>query len=557
MLARLLRLVVCALVLSFASAASAAVPPTDCRTPRRAADSVFAWQQPGNLSLRMATMCLDPTGRTDRELQRLARQIVAVYDKRLALVPVAELSDDPSWTAPDGTHAFTVHEKVPGVVIERAADGEWRWTSTSLDRLREHYESDFFVDEAVFERIPRSLRGEVFGVALWQYLALLTIFVIGLFVRKILQVVLESQVKKLVERVGRAGATRVVDVFASPGATLAMALILHVSYPYLRLRIAAAQTVAVAVRVMVVFSAVWAVYRVVDVFAEWLAHKASLTDSKLDDQLVPLLRKSLKVVVVIMGGLFILQSLNVNVASLLAGLGIGGLAFALAAKDTLANFFGSVMIFTDRPFQVGDWVKIGDAEGIVEEVGFRSSRIRTFYNSLLSIPNAKIVDTTVDNYGARVYRRTSTTLSLTYDTTPEQMQAFVEGVRAILKANPHTRKDYYEVHMSGFGAHSLDVMLYFFFKVSSWSEELRERHNVYLEILRLARDLGVSFAFPTQTLHVDHVASPGAPRALREPLSPDELGAVVRGFGPKGKKARPSGPRITDGYFAGTDTAGE
>src|SRR5690606_33156269 len=113
---------------------------------------------------------------------------------------------------------------------------------------------------------------------------------------------------------------------------------------------------------------------------------------------------------VIMGGLFILQNLNVNVASLLAGLGIGGLAFALAAKDTLANFFGSIMIFSDRPFQVGDWVKIGDAEGIVEEVGFRSSRIRTFYDSLLSIPNGKIVDTPIDNYGARVYRRTFTTL---------------------------------------------------------------------------------------------------------------------------------------------------
>ena len=551
MTARFISVAMFAFVLLFAAPAGAA--PIDCRTPRHAADSVFAWQQPGNHSLRMAAKCLDPTGRSEAELQRLAEQIVRVYDKHLAFVRVDELSEDPNWKAADGSQEFVVHEKLPDVVIARSPDGEWRWTRASLDRVTEHYESDSVIDEALLARIPRSLRGEVFGVALWQFLAIFVILLVGIVVRKVLQVLIESRVKRLADRFGRAGASRIVDVFASPGATLAMALILHVSYPHLRLRIGAALAMAVAVRVLVVLSLVWAVYRMVDVFAAWLGHRATLTDSKLDDQLVPLVRKSLKVIVVIMGGLFILQNLNVNVASLLAGLGIGGLAFALAAKDTLANFFGSIMIFSDRPFQVGDWVKIGDAEGIVEEVGFRSSRIRTFYNSLLTIPNGKIVDTVVDNYGARVYRRVFTTLNLTYDTTPEQMQAFVEGVRAILRANPHTRKDYYEVHMSGFGAHSLDVMLYFFFKVSSWSDELRERHNVFLEVMRLASEIGVSFAFPTQTLFVDHVASPGTARTLPQPRSAEELAEIVRGFGPKGKKARPSGPQIAGGYFASTE----
>ena len=197
----------------------------------------------------------------------------------------------------------------------------------------------------------------------------------------------------------------------------------------------------------------------------------------------------------------------VELRALLTGLGIGGLAFALAAKETLANFFGSVMIFVDRPFQIGDWIVVNGAEGIVEEVGFRSTRIRTFYNSVISVPNAVFTDAKIDNYGQREYRRTVCTLNLTYDTTPEQIQAFCEGIRAIIIANAHTRKDYYEVHMSGFGAHSLDVMVYFFFKVDSWTAELRERHNVYLEIMRLAGDLGVCFAFPTQTLHVDRVAA--------------------------------------------------
>jgi MscS family membrane protein len=249
--------------------------------------------------------------------------------------------------------------------------------------------------------------------------------------------------------------------------------------------------------------------------------------------------------------LFILQNLNINVSSLLAGLGIGGVALALAAKDTVANFFGSIMIFVDRPFQIGDWVVVSGVEGIVEEVGFRSTRIRTFYNSQVTVPNAKFTETNIDNYGRRMYRRTTLTLNLTYDTTPEQMQAFVEGIRAVIKANPHTRKDLYEAHMSGFGAHSLDVLVYFFLKVETWSAELRERHNIYLELLRLAQELKVQFAFPTQTLHVDSIAEPGKERRLPPLPAQARMAEVVNAFGPSGSAGRPAAPKITEtGYFA-------
>jgi MscS family membrane protein len=304
-----------------------------------------------------------------------------------------------------------------------------------------------------------------------------------------------------------------------------------------------------------VLSLVWAVYRLVDVLAETMAAKAAVTESKLDDQLVPLVRKSLKVLTVIAGLLFLLENLNVDVTSLLAGLGIGGVAVALAAKDTVANFFGSIMIFIDRPFQIGDWVVVSGVEGIVEEVGFRSTRIRTFYNSLVTVPNAKFMEANIDNYGARQYRRSYFTLNVTYDTTVDQMQSFVEGIRAIIQNNPYTRKDYYEVHMSGFGAHSLDVMVYFFFKVKSWTEELRERHHVLLEIMRLAADLGIVFAFPTQTLQVDSLAAPGAERQLPPPLPRGELESVIRDFGPGGTKGQPGGHLVTHGYFANLPTA--
>lgn len=404
------------------------------------------------------------------------------------------------------------------------------------------------VDERWIERLPRWSRAELFGVEYWQYLALLLVVLFGLVARKVIQYVMKNRVRYLVETLQQAWAARLVDVVASPGATLVMAIVLRITYPSLRLPQSLADVLAAVVRILVVLSLAWASYGLADVLAERVAARAARTDSKLDDQLIPLLRKSLKVFVIFAGVLLILQNLDVNVASLIAGLGIGGIAVALAAKDTVANFLGSIMIFADRPFQVGDWVAISGVEGIVEEVGFRSTRIRTFYDSQVTVPNAKFTEANIDNFGRRRYRRTNVTLNLTYDTPPEKVQAFVEGVRAVLSANPHTRKDYYEVHLAGLGGHSLDVLVYFFFQVDTWSEELRQRHNVFLEILRLAQALDVRFAFPTRSLLIEKLPQPGAP----EPARPGEaeLAELVRGFGPGGERARPAGPVITDGYFA-------
>lgn len=392
--------------------------------------------------------------------------------------------------------------------------------------------------------LPDGWHAVLFGIAMWQYCALGVLFLLGLLSRQVLHFVMVSRMKRLSKQLAQAWVASLVDVVASPGATLVMALLLGAGYPLLNLAEGPRSAIAAVVKTLVALAITWAAYRLVDVLAHRMAERAAGTESRLDDQLVPLLRKTLKVGTVIAGGLFILQNLRIDVGSLLTGLGIGGLAFALAAKDTIANFFGSFMIFVDRPFQIGDWIVAGGAEGVVEEVGFRSTRIRTFYNSLVTLPNATFTETKIDNYGARRYRRTSTTLNLTYETSAEQMQAFVEGARAVIEANPHTRKDYYEVHMSGFGSHSLDVMLYFFFEVADWSDELRERHNVFLELLRLAESLKISFAFPTQTLHVDSVRAAGEPSLRSARPSDPELARVVRDYGPGGALSRPSGPKL-------------
>ncbi len=243
-------------------------------------------------------------------------------------------------------------------------------------------------------------------------------------------------------------------------------------------------------------------YRFIDFVFLILNQRAEKSKNTIDDILVPLFKKAAKAAIVVFCIVFLGDALGFNVKGLVAGLGIGGFAFAFAAKDTISNIFGSVMVVFDRPFSVGDWVKInGHAEGLVEEVGIRSTRIRTFYDSLVSIPNGSLANVHIDNYGQRKYRRFSSTISIQYDTSPEKIEAFCEGIRQIIANHKWTRKDYFHVYLNELGSSSLDILLYVFWQVPNWSKELAERHRLLLDILRLGKELQVEFAFPTQTVH--------------------------------------------------------
>ncbi len=386
------------------------------------------------------------------------------------------------------------------------------------------------------------------GVEAWKYLAILGLVFGALLGKAILEWILRRYFRSLLSRAGLSYLQATIEGADRALGFLTFALIVFLGVPLIELPEQPAQIVRVAARMMTAVGGVWLSFRVLDVLFDWLAGRAERTDSKLDDQLIPILRRTVKVFAAIIGGLFVLQNMNVDVGSLLAGLGLGGLAFALAAKDTVANFFGSVMIFVDKPFTIGDWVVIDKHEGIVEEVGFRTSRIRTFYNSLLTVPNAMMTTAVIDNYGARKYRRYSTTIGITYATPAEQVQAFCEGVRAIITGLPGMRKDYYMVEFREFGASSLNIMLYCFMETPTWAEELRVRTHLNLEILRFAEKLGVRFAFPTTTVHIESQVAPGPSQAPAPGPATADLAEVIRAFGPRGALARPRGVALTSGF---------
>ena len=254
-----------------------------------------------------------------------------------------------------------------------------------------------------------------------------------------------------------------------------------------------------------VLAATWFVFKFIDVIEYLLTGLTSRTETTLDDQLVPLIRKALRVLVVIMGGLFIVQNIfKGEVGTLIAGLGLGGLAFALAAKDMLANLFGSLAIFADRPFTLGERVKINGQDGKIEEVGFRSTRIRTLSGHLVTIPNATVANEMIENISRRPFIKRMLEVTVTYDTAPEKL---AEGV-AIIEQMLEARKSNFpedlpgRVFFSDFGSTSLNIIVYYWFTPPQWWDYLQFTHDFNMELLSKFNEAGIEFAFPTQTLYV-------------------------------------------------------
>lgn len=516
-------------------------PPPDCGNPRSAADSVFVWLRPDLHDPTHAARCLDvPPGQVG---ERLAVQLKQVLDARGLYVPIDDLSLDPEFRDASGRHRVVVMpDTFPVLVLERAPDGRWLYTRRTLEQVPDLYAQTFSGLSRWFqEQLPPVFYRRFLGLHLWQYLYAGILLAGAWFLGQALKWVLHDRVRHLVER---AGLKLDHDTYARtnfPILALVVFGAIRWGLPDLQLPIGISSVLYSTVDIAAGLSALLAASRFVNVGATVASSWAERTPSKLDDQLVPLVRQAAQVIVLVFGVVFLADELGFDVWKLAAGVGIGGLAFALAAQDTVANLFGSVNIFVDKPFQIGDWVVIGEVEGIVEEVGFRSTRVRTFYNSVVTIPNSRITNANVDNYGMRHRRRVRYEVGLSLDTPPEKLQAFVEGARAILAAHPKVQNTY-ELHVYGFGPSSIQVLVYYHVVVADWHEELVTRSQNILEFVRLARELGVSFALPSTRLYVESV--PGAPAAPPESLPPEQLDRIVASFGPGGERARPFGPPL-------------
>jgi MscS family membrane protein len=402
-------------------------------------------------------------------------------------------------------HVYILSRNEDRIYLEKR-NGEWSYSRTTISQLPGMYEEIYPLGGALSRWFSgSSWQGSFLGIKTWQYVSLVLLFASGFLFFGVVFFLLRTlghrfaKIKRSLSDDGSTSLTkfmRLISLWLTIGVVQFFLPAIHLPPRFNAILIK-------GLDILQIFFGVFIFLSLNHLIFYYLRKWSDQTDSQMDDQLVPLLERLVEILIWIGGILYVLNYLEVNITALLAGISIGGLAIALAAQDTVKNLFGSVMIFLDKPFKIGDWISFDGTDGVVERVGVRSTRIRTFANSLTYVPNALFAERVIDNMGMRIYRRYKTTVGITYDTPPYLINIFIDGIEEILRNHPDIRKDNFEVALNDFGASSLDIMIYGFFHVPTWTDELNAKHEIMNHILHLADRIGVRFAFPTQTLFIE------------------------------------------------------
>jgi len=257
------------------------------------------------------------------------------------------------------------------------------------------------------------------------------------------------------------------------------------------------------IRGLLIFDLFWAIYNIINTFED-IVYKILGKYGKASREMASFVIKFTKILIIALGIVALLQEFGINVTGFLASLGLGGLAFALAAKDTAANIFGGIAIITDNMFKIGDWIKIGDAEGIVEDIGMRTTKIRAFDKRLIIVPNAKIANSNVENFSRRDKRRIVMRIGLLYNTSTEVVKKVVEDIRNMLLSHPRIAKDEsLLIYFDEYEDSALSIFCYFFTNTAVWSEYLEIREDINLKIKDIISKYPTDFAFKSNSIYFE------------------------------------------------------
>ena len=340
----------------------------------------------------------------------------------------------------------------------------------------------------------------------WRYLVVVMVVALIYMVGRILENFLTNMTQSLRNREDKMRLHMVLRAAHRPLQFLLAAIAIYVMGSILDLPEKLDHFVDVTINVLIVAGIVLFVYRLLDVIEYELNKFVKRDDNQFDQNLVQMVRIVTRVLVIALGAIYLLQAITGKpMNTLLAGLGIGGLAVALAAQDTLKNLFGSIMIMMDKPFIVGDWVNVDGVEGYVEEIGFRSTRIRTFPGHLIAIPNERMAAVNIDNVQRRPGIRRRTSITITYDTPPDKVQRAVDIIKDILANSEEVHPDYpVRVVFNEFNDASLNILVNYWYKENNFWDAKAFDEKVNFQILRTFNDEGIEFAFPTTTTYLAH-----------------------------------------------------
>jgi len=351
------------------------------------------------------------------------------------------------------------------------------------------------------------------GNEIWRFALVLLVILVTMALGRIMQYGIESYARRREEKRGVSVVTLFLKCLSKPFYVAIFALGLFVCKLFLYFDDQEGIRTAIGAGWIRIAKSVGAIalayglFRLVDVIEYYLNRWAAKTKTKLDDMLVPVIRKSLRITIAIIATLFIAETIlgAGQIKTILLSAGVGGIAIALAAKDTIANFFGSVTIFADRPFQIDDLVKIGEHLGPVEEVGFRSTRVRTLQGHLVTVPNSVITNSIVENIGRRPFIRRTSNITITYDSGHTKAKRAVEIIKEVLSDVPEVNTDPDRpprVYFSDFNDWSLNIYMSYWVKPPDYWLYHQVNQRVNLEIMNRFEAKQIEFAFPSQTLYV-------------------------------------------------------
>jgi MscS family membrane protein len=341
------------------------------------------------------------------------------------------------------------------------------------------------------------------GIEIWRIVALFLAILIAFVAGRIARYFLRRAADHLDDGYPPVVAVALRAIERSIGPVLFVAG-LRVGLFFLLLPEAVAGLTNTLVSILFILATAYVLYCLVDVVDHWLSAFSEQTESKMDDMLSPVVRKSLRVTIVILAFVQVATILSDKpITSVLAGLGVGGLALALAAQDTIKNFFGSLVLFVDKPFEMGDRIVVGGIDGPVEEVGLRSTRVRNLQGHLVTIPNGALADEKIQNISKRPYLKRVANIGVTYDTPPEKVERAVEILKELLENHEGMTPDLPpRVVFNEFLDAALNILVIYWYSPPNYWDFMAFNERINLEILRRFNDEGIEFAFPTQTLYL-------------------------------------------------------
>jgi MscS family membrane protein len=440
----------------------------------------------------------------------LARDLKVVLD-RTVWIDLSTLSDSPDGSEDDDLDADLERVcKVPtpqgdvGILLQRSGEGEarhWLFAPHTVAAIPGLYAThghgwveellpDVFFDFRVLE------------IELWQWLGLLVAVVLASILGFVATTIVHRCLKVIVSRT-QGEWDDVVLARALGPLRFGLSLLAFYGLAHLlALNAPVRNFLGLACKALSVLTVTWLILRLIDVVSQGVHRKLAQRDVNAADTLVPMGRRATKIFVVGIALLSLIHNLGFNVAGILAGLGVGGLAVALAAQKTLENLFGGITIIADRPVEVGETCKVGDHFGTVEAIGMRSTRLRTLDRTLVTIANAEFSTVRIENYSVRDRIRLYAVLQVGYDTTPDQMRYLIAELRRVMEEHPKVLPDPRRVRFTNLNAYSLDLEVFAYIDTKDGSEFLSIREELYLRFMEVVAASGAYFAYPSQTLYL-------------------------------------------------------